>query len=48
MKGVFDSVSGLAVLKKALLPKDVVELDVDGIVTLWREKSCALSAKRGH
>lgn len=35
---VFDSVSGLAVLKKAPLPKDVIELGVDGIVNLWREK----------
>lgn len=46
---VFDSVSGLAVLKKVPLPKDVVELGVDGIVTsLAREKVGALSVKRGH
>lgn len=44
---VFDSVSGLAVLKKAPLPKDVVELGVDGIVNLWREKKlCAVGKKR--
>ena len=34
---VFDSVSGLAVLKKAPLPKDVVEFGADEIVKLWRE-----------
>ncbi len=34
---VFDSVSGLAVLKKAPLPKDVVEFGTDEIVKLWRE-----------
>ena len=43
---VFDSVSGLAVLKKAPLPKDVVELGVDGIVNLWREKKLRAVGKK--
>ena len=34
---IFDSVSGLLVLKKAPLPKDVVEFGADEIVKLWRE-----------
>lgn len=43
---VFDSVSGLAVLKKAPLPKDVIELGVDGIVNLWREKKLRVVGKK--
>lgn len=43
---VFNSVSGLAVLKKAPLPKDVIELGVDGIVNLWREKKLRAVGKK--
>ena len=43
---VFDSVSGLEVLKKAPLPKDVIELGVDGIVNLWREKKLRAVGKK--
>lgn len=35
---VFDSVSGLAVLRQAPLPEDVRSLGAEGIVGLWREK----------
>ena len=45
---VFDSVSGLAVLKKAPLPKDVVEFGADEIVKLWRENKLRGVGKRGH
>jgi hypothetical protein len=34
----FDSASGLAVLEKAPLPKDVIALGVDGIRKIWRDK----------
>lgn len=34
----FDAVSGLAVLEKAPLPKDVIALGVEGIQKIWHEK----------
>lgn len=34
----FDSASGLAVLEKAPLPKDVIALGVDGIRKIWHDK----------
>lgn len=34
----FDAVSGLAVLEKAPLPKDIVALGIDGIRKIWHEK----------
>ena len=34
----FDAVSGLAVLEKAPLPKDVIALGVNGILKIWHEK----------
>ena len=34
----FDATSGLAVLEKAPLPKDVISLGVDGIRKIWHEK----------
>lgn len=43
---VFDSVSGLLVLKKAPLPKDVVELGADEIVKLWRENKLRAVGKK--
>ena len=43
---VFDSVSGLAVLRQAPLPKDVVKLGADGIVGLWREKKIRAVGKK--
>lgn len=43
---VFDSVSGLAVLWQAPLPKDVVKLGVGGIVELWHEKKIRAVGKK--
>lgn len=34
----FDAVSGLAVLEKAPLPKDIITLGVNGILKIWHEK----------
>ena len=34
----FDAASGLAVLEKAPLPKDVIELGVDGVRKIWHDK----------
>lgn len=34
----FDAASGLAVLEKAPLPKDIVALGIEGIRKIWREK----------
>ena len=33
-----DAVTGIAVLKQAALPADIVKLGVDGILKIWREK----------
>lgn len=33
----FDSTSGLAVLKKAPLPKDVIALGVEGVRKIWHD-----------
>lgn len=43
---VFDSVSGLAVLRQAPLPKDVVKLGAGGIVELWHEKKIRAVGKK--
>ena len=34
----FDAISGLAVLEKAPLPKDVIALGVNGIRKIWHDK----------
>ena len=43
---VFDSVSGLTVLRQAPLPEDVVKLGADGIVGLWHEKKIRAVGKK--